>query len=287
MVKEVEENPFIPIAWQKHHKGMQGVEYITDDIGIAGCISEWLQARNNAVTQAKRLSYYSATKQLCNRLLEPFMYHKVLVTSTEFENFFNLRCPQYVNNDNIIFKSKKDYIKNSNWEGSNVVTDLDWLKINKGQSEIHMMALAEAMYDAYNESTPKELKVGELHIPYNDNFDNEQLAELMQFSPEGTVEDLKIKIATARCARLSYQTLAKESKIDYSADIKLHDALLKSGHFSPFEHCAKAMTNEEYIENVKGLRNQDKGFDWMSQSSLGWCNNFRGWIQYRYLIENE
>ena len=27
MVKMVEEDPFIPIAWQKHHSGMQGSEY--------------------------------------------------------------------------------------------------------------------------------------------------------------------------------------------------------------------------------------------------------------------
>ena len=29
MVKVVEENPFIPIVWQKDHKGMQGFEYFT------------------------------------------------------------------------------------------------------------------------------------------------------------------------------------------------------------------------------------------------------------------
>jgi hypothetical protein len=35
------------------------------------------------------------TKQICNRYLEPFMWHTVLVTSTEWENFFKLRCPDY------------------------------------------------------------------------------------------------------------------------------------------------------------------------------------------------
>ena len=30
MVKSVQEDPFIPIAWQKDHKGMQGIEYFTD-----------------------------------------------------------------------------------------------------------------------------------------------------------------------------------------------------------------------------------------------------------------
>ena len=31
MVEAIENNPFIPIAWQKEHKGMQGSEYITEE----------------------------------------------------------------------------------------------------------------------------------------------------------------------------------------------------------------------------------------------------------------
>src|SRR6185369_7117160 len=31
MVKSVRENPFIPIAWQKDHKGMQGTEYFSKE----------------------------------------------------------------------------------------------------------------------------------------------------------------------------------------------------------------------------------------------------------------
>ena len=46
-----------------------------------------------------------------------------------------------------------------------------------------------------------------------------------------------IKIATARCARLSYMTF--DGEIDYEKDVKLYEQLLKSKHFSPFEHVAK------------------------------------------------
>ncbi len=31
-------------------------------------------------------------KQVANRLLEPFMWHTVIVTATEWDNFWNLRC---------------------------------------------------------------------------------------------------------------------------------------------------------------------------------------------------
>ena len=96
MVKMVEEDPFIPIAWQKDHKGMQGSEYAqypdTEDFKVI-----WLEARDNAIKSAQlaQTGRVKLTKQLCNRLLEPFMWHTVLVTATEWENFFELRMPCY------------------------------------------------------------------------------------------------------------------------------------------------------------------------------------------------
>lgn len=94
MLESVLNNPFIPIAWQKDHKGMQGVEYASErDTEVAK--SAWLVARNKAIDQAKHLNERGITKQLCNRLLQPFMWHTVIVTATEWENFFALRTPSY------------------------------------------------------------------------------------------------------------------------------------------------------------------------------------------------
>jgi len=95
MVKSVEENPFIPIAWQKDHKGMQGTEYLNQDADEGLIVRDWLSARDNAVEVAKSLNKEGVTKQLCNRLLEPFMWHTVIISATEFSNFFELRCPIY------------------------------------------------------------------------------------------------------------------------------------------------------------------------------------------------
>jgi len=301
MVEMVQENPFIPIAWQKDHKGMQGTEYLTDkeDFGnaVIWCKQDWLKARDIAVEQAQNLNKTGVTKQLCNRLLEPFMWHTVIVTATEWENFFELRCPQYefVYNDETpskIFRSKKDC---SNWykdefstEDNPYNTDLDWLQINKSQAEIHIQAIAELMYDAYNESTPKKLEAGEWHIP---NFGHEwninKLKSLLlsgNYNDENDItpdiNELKIKISTAHNARISYETLGDNPKIDYEADIRLHDMLAKSGHWSPFEHVARAMSEEEesYFYVSDGPNPED--------FHSGWCRNFKGFIQYRRLIEN-
>ena len=307
MVKMVEEDPFIPIAWQKDHKGMQGTEYLTDR-KHENAVYEWLKSRDLAVKQAKMMNNDGVTKQLCNRLLEPFMWHTMLITGSKegWDNFFELRCPKYrYHNDNTsrisYYKSKKDWIYEAENNTSRVreherrlrKNPFLWFEINEGQAEIHMMALAEAMWDAMNESTPKELSSGQWHIPFGDkitmeNFRTHPEEELMEFT-----DWYKCKIATARCARLSYMTF--EGEIDYEKDIALHNHLLKSHHMSPFEHCARAMSDEEYHSFRKGkheveLMDNTENHYWFIEDDSGeegWCNNFKGFIPYRYLIENK
>lgn len=286
MLESVQNNPFIPIAWQKDHKGMQGNEYFTDEeVKKCGIIEQWLGARDFAVTRAKALSELKVTKQLCNRLLEPFMWHTVIITATEWENFFALRCPRYHSPVDTHFrhKSKKDCIAAHsnpvNLELMNNFTDVDWLKINEGQAEIHMMALAEAIWDVLNESTPKILQEGEWHIPFEDNIDKDWL---YKNSPREGKENVaigskyaQIKIATAMCARVSYTVVGESDKVpNYENDIKLHDRLALSGHWSPFEHCAKSMTEEEY-------------WDGNMIQEPGWSGNFKGFVQYRKTFKNE
>lgn len=311
MVQMVQDNPFIPLAWQKDHRGMQGNEYFDDVLSIEFAKSNWLTARDWAVMSAKSLhstdnGYGSITKQLCNRLLEPFMWHTVIVTATEWENFFNLRCPQYEVGDKL-YKSKKDALKNT--KGTEFHSwlfefedEIDWLKINKSQAEIHIQAIAELMWDAYNESTPKVLESGEWHIPFGDKFDEELIDRLIDnhlkewpshsWRHVELGNEFKTKIATARCARISYETLGDDPKIDYEADIKLHDILAKSGHWSPFEHVAVAMDEEEYESYVKGVIDMYYDTvaelnmpDYVPETAMSWCRNFRGFIQYRYFVD--
>ena len=96
-----------------------------------------------------------------------------------------------------------------------------------------------------------------------------------------------IKIATARCARLSYMTF--DGEIDYEKDIKLHDRLLESKHLSCFEHCARAMNNDEYNTFIKGKCEVNPITEEVISPVInqGYCNNFKGFISYRYLVENK
>lgn len=309
MIEMVEKDPFIPIAWQSKHTGMQGHEYLDGDSEQKLLINKWLEARDLAVQQAKLLDNSNVTKQLCNRLLEPFMWHTVLVTATEFDNFFELRCPKYqtpVSQSVEPQKSWKDLTEvHSNPE------NLKRLEANKDNwifkmqhslsaAEIHIQALAEAMWDAKNESKPKQLNPGEWHIPFGDTFDENELTKILNrirpIQPAwlewqiNQINDLKIKIATARCARLSYMTF--EGNIDYEKDIALHDQLFNSKHYSPFEHCARAMSDDEYETYIKGKCNYYQMTTNLrpllpDDENYGWCNNFKGFIPYRYLLESQ
>jgi thymidylate synthase ThyX len=298
MVESVETNPFIPIAWQKDHKGMQGTEYITSKDDIENCISVWLKARNDAVKQSICLNgaegFDAVTKQLCNRLLEPFMWHTVICTATDYQNFFNLRCPEYLVSwypsdrpealepTQGSFKSKKDAIARTEGE-CNDLTEKDWRECNISQAEIHIQALAEAMWDAMNESTPKVLGIGEWHIPFANTISHGILEDEVIFKDpnwkkvwidphEGNpeydeyVNGLNLKIATAKCARVSYTTVGSTSNSSHTADIELHNRLIESGHYSPLEHCAQVMCETDYYERP-------------------WSRNFKGFMQYREIVE--
>lgn len=299
LLKSVEENPFIPIAWMKDHKGMQGTEFFTDVTEITIRKNSWKDTRYKAIQESRRLADLGVTKQICNRILEPYMWHTVIVTATEWENFFALRCPLYrlqcAGGEVRHFRSKKEAIKRDDTDSLDfkTATIIDWLKINIGQADIHMMALAEAMWDAYNESIPKELKAGEWHIPFGDDIKHFNMLSNVDRNAESysqeLIDQIKIKIATARCARVSYTVVGEEEKaVNYNNDIKLHDRLAASGHWSPFEHCAQTMNEEQYDYNRLSYGMNDFGeFGENVNTKSGVSGNFRGFIQYRKTFANE
>lgn len=300
MVEAIENNPFIPIAWQKEHSGMQGTEYFTSTGEIGNREAMWLQSRNFAVQSAKNMHGLQITKQLSNRLLEPFMWTTMLITGPKsgWDNFFKLRCPNY-DFGNKFFRSWKDVLKedvNINPEILSKFDNIQRLKYNKGQAEIHMMALAENIYDAVNESTPKQLKAGEWHIPFEDKMNIEETYKLL--NPYSNPIPPRVKISTAMAAHTSYTIVGGEAVKSYEKWIELHDKLIAYDppHSSPMEHCARVMSNEEYYMNVKGFlpnKVDEEGFieikdnHYSNFDCFGWCNNFKGFIPYRYMVDNK
>lgn len=228
MVEKALENPFVPTKFQKHHKGMQGKEYLSgEQKQIARML--WLQGRDNAVQAARNFYYLSgSTKQLANRMLEPYMWHTAIVSGTDFENFFALRAHE--------------------------------------DAEIHFGELAHKALHVYNESKPKLLKKGDWHIPFGDKIDEQKLlvlAKELYGDKNFDIQELKVKVATARCARVSYFNF--EGKDDYTADLKLCDRLFGSIPRHCFDGQTEILTQNGFV-NVKEISKTTK-IAWVDRTS--------------------
>ena len=146
MIEQVRNNPAMPVHWGKNQAGMVAEkeldELVYDDKGNGFLVEGWWRsAAKSAANYAEAMSKAGYHKQIVNRILEPFMKTKGVVTATKdaYEAFFKLRC-------------HKD-----------------------AQPEIKL--LAERMQKALNESIPNELNYGEYHLPYLCVDVNEMLTE--------------------------------------------------------------------------------------------------------------
>lgn len=124
-IDRVMNNPAVPMEFGANQKGMQASEIVED---TQGALEAWLSARDAAVEHVRKLLDIGVHKQVTNRLLEPFMWQTVIVSSTEWQNFFSQRCSPLA------------------------------------QPEIRLAA--EAMRDAYTGSKPVAVGEGEWHTPY-------------------------------------------------------------------------------------------------------------------------
>lgn len=227
MIQQVIDNPAMPVWWGKNQSGMQAKEEVDDYTKECAKLA-WFNSRDQAIQNVKGFSALGIHKQIANRILEPWFNIRIILTGTDFENFFALRA-------------HKD-----------------------AQPEFQVLAFK--MLELYNTSTPKQLKVGEWHIPFGCNFDDIKIKNLICYNDikghdsirEKELEKAKIKIAIARCARVSYWNF--EGKDDYTKDIETCDKLFGSipRHLSPAEHVAQALDSDEYIGNFCGFKQYRK-----------------------------
>ena len=213
-IETVLTNPAFPICWPKEQKGMQGGEELSEAWQDEAEYT-WHQARDAAVDLARVLGQQIGVhKSVASRLLEPFMWQTIIVTSTEWTNFFQLRCSPMA------------------------------------QPEIR--AAAEAMQAALTASTPIPLAYGEWHLPFVTGYDADRLgaADPADVLPADTPldfgpTDLAKLCSAARCARVSYLTHDTGTR-DVGRDLDLALRLINPGdgafHASPFEHVATPVT---------------------------------------------
>jgi hypothetical protein len=164
-VARVENDLAYPVSWPQEQKGMQGGAEL-DAWATEEARDLWREAAGAAVAYATELADLGVHKSVINRLLEPFMWHTVITTATEWDNFWELRC--------------------------------------NPAAQPEMRAAAEAMRVAYEESKPRTLAYGEWHLPFVTGADYDWL-EIQQLYGDSALEVAK-QCSVARCARVSYLT---------------------------------------------------------------------------------
>jgi thymidylate synthase ThyX len=217
-VERVRNHPAVPVSFPAEQRGMQGGEELANR---AYAESAWLAARDRAVDSAESLADLGVHKSVVNRLLEPFMWHTIIVTATDYDNFFALRSHPMA------------------------------------QPEIRVTS--DQMRAAYNASTPTALGLGEWHMPYIDGADYDAAANLVapgQTSIKGLnhgrISELLRQVSAARCARVSY--LTHDGRRSLEADITLYKRLTgaRPPHSSPLEHVATPSFADTVPGNFRG-----------------------------------
>jgi hypothetical protein len=202
MHQHMAENPAQPVHWGKNQPGMQAnVELTANDLADAKFM--WRRAQQDAMHWAQQMSErVGLHKQVANRITEPWMIMKTVISGTEWANFW-------------------------------------WLRAHAdAQPEIHELAVK--MWDELNSSVPLLLQPGEWHLPYvkYHRLSSGELIYLDATDTPITTEQAKI-ISASCCAQVSYRK--NDDSYEKAEKIFRQLIESQPCHASPVEHQATPM----------------------------------------------
>jgi hypothetical protein len=241
LIEAVCDNPFVPETFNARVKGM-GIGETLEDKLQNQCRAEWLIARDKTVEQAKKLIDIGIDKSRANRLLEPFMWHTAIISATEWDNMFGLRCPD---------GDRPDREFPAQWEFQQI-----------------SILMRQAMAD----SQPARLDYGEWHLPFihpieHDDIEvkkkvcSRQLARV-SFDTHTQQEDILVSVGKSGDLSASahfspFEHIARPLEYRDTLDLNFNDKILM-----PLSLMEADTPMREYVDKM-------------------WCGNFRGWLQMR------
>ena len=243
----IKANPATPVSWGKNQPGMKANEQVGSAVATEA-EQIWNRAKDDALHWADALAHKLAIhKQIANRITEPWMTMKTVISGTEWNNFFHLR--------------------------------------NHADAQPEIKALAEAMTVAYTTHLPIPLKPGQWHLPYITIAEYVPTGELQYLDSNFdtiSLEEAKI-ISASCCAQVSY----RKNDDSFDKAKKIYDQLIMSEpvHASPIEHQATPMDIDSMCRFEPDT--WQPGVSHVSANSDLWSGNLRGWIQHRKLIRSE
>ena len=145
VLKQVWNDPAGPIHWGANQAGMQAKQEVSGWRRSAARLA-WKLSAKAASAFAYLMMKIGLHKQVANRILEPFQYISVVLTTTELDNWFELRDHP------------------------------------DAQPEIH--ELAGLMKEELVKSSPRRLGMSEWHLPYitNEELETFDIVDLLKMS---------------------------------------------------------------------------------------------------------
>lgn len=236
-LENITTNPALPVFYGKSRAGMQAKEELDEESKEAAksIILDMMEYCKKGVEKLESLGLH---KQHAGRYIEPWSWVKGVISSTEFDNFFWLRCHE------------------------------------DAQPEIK--ELADCMYKAYSQNIPQELQPGEWHTPYvsHKNDVDGNCSYYIDFNGETITLSLEeaLKVSSSCCAQVSFRAL--DNSLEKAC--KIYDMLVESKpvHASPFEHQGTPISEGQGSKDDNAITHRDKFGRYWSGNFCGW-NQYR------------
>ena len=238
MHEHIRANTATPVYWGINQPGMKAKEELTGaDKSWAGYL--WAKARDMAIGFSQDMADLNIHKQITNRITEPWMIMKTVISGTEWANYF-------------------------------------WLR-DHPDAQPEIAELARKMHQAYEASSPQLLHPGEWHVPYVRTDRSLVDGSLCYYDNNGddlTADQARV-ISASCCAQVSYRknddTLEKAQKV-FKMLIESEPA-----HASPVEHQATPMKQTNWQRNPEfwqeGVTHLSANNDLWSGNLRGWIQH--------------
>lgn len=191
LIEEVRNDPVFPIEWGANNPGMSSKSLMSES-NAKEAKDLWFEAMEKALEIASNLAGLGAHKQIVNRILEPYQHIHTIVTSTDFENFFNLRLDDEAQPEiQKLAKVMKEALDNSNPKASDThlpyLTDNDFDVLDpKNYALVSAARCARVSYLNHDGSKPdleKDLKLAQTLLTHYhmSPFEHQAVAKVGRF----------------------------------------------------------------------------------------------------------
>lgn len=263
-ISMIQSDPFLPEAFGKNQKGMQAAE------ALSGADDErareiWLAACEDAIRHARALADIGVHKQLANRILEPFAWHTVIATATEWANFFALRCHP------------------------------------NAQPEIRKPA--EIMRELYQSATPLPLGEYDWHLPYIRDEDRIELGgraeQLVKICSARCARVSYLTHDGQRSLAADFELYTKlfsnghVSPLEHPARSMTQHELAQAAMFeyvvtpTRVSHPTIPQPTAVLRRKLAFTADERQYFRVLSERATHFCGNFNGWVQHRKELPGE